>query len=99
MRHDWVWRIAFLFGLFVAGTLLSALVPQSHSDEPPSSWMLMLAAGICVGFGARLAGGCTSGHGICGVSRMRVRSIVATSLFMLSGAVVVFVVRHWMGAS
>ena len=60
----------------------------------PASWLLIVAAGLLVGFGARLGGGCTSGHGVCGIARLSARSIAATAVFMASAIVVVAVMRH-----
>jgi uncharacterized protein len=62
--------------------------------ELPSSWGLLAMAGLLVGYGARLGGGCTSGHGVCGISRLSPRSIVATCVFMAVAALVVFLMRH-----
>jgi uncharacterized membrane protein YedE/YeeE len=65
--------------------------------QMPTSWLLVVAAGLLVGFGTRLGGGCTSGHGVCGMARLSRRSIVATLVFMASAIVVVAIVRHGMG--
>jgi uncharacterized membrane protein YedE/YeeE len=93
--------LAFLAGLVIVGALLAKIWP-SRFGAPPlvaqiagvRGWLLLAVAGFLVGFGARLAGGCTSGHGVCGVGRLSPRSVVATALFMLAGAATVFVVRH-----
>jgi uncharacterized membrane protein YedE/YeeE len=77
-------------GLLVAGFFARA--PQTALS--PTQAVLLAVAGVLVGFGARLGGGCTSGHGVCGVSRLSIRSIVATLTFMATGAVTVFFVRH-----
>ena len=63
----------------------------------PASWLLIVVAGLLVGFGARLGGGCTSGHGVCGIARLSARSIAATAIFMASAVVVVAIVRHGFG--
>ena len=63
----------------------------------PTSWLLIVAAGVLVGFGARYGGGCTSGHGVCGIARLSARSIVATGVFMVSAIAVVAVMRHGFG--
>jgi uncharacterized membrane protein YedE/YeeE len=68
------------------------------SPEMPSSWIVIVGAGLAVGVGTRLSGGCTSGHGICGMARLSPRSVVATLVFMVTAAVVVAVVRHGLGA-
>jgi uncharacterized protein len=64
----------------------------------PASWIVINVAGLPVGFGSRLGGGCTSGHGVCGVARLSPRSIAATLIFMGTAMVVVAIVRHWLGA-
>jgi uncharacterized protein len=64
----------------------------------PASWSVIVAAGLLVGFGARLGGGCTSGHGICGVARLSVRSITATAIFMLAAIATVAITRHVLGS-
>jgi uncharacterized protein len=80
------WRLLFLAGL-VGGGLVGALVAPQAYGAPRGSAVLLVAAGLLVGFGTRLGGGCTSGHGICGVSRLSRRSIVATALFVAAGMV------------
>ncbi|WP_434939259.1 YeeE/YedE family protein [Shewanella sp. HL-SH8] len=90
------WRWAFLGGLIASGLL----VPFANITLPATldaSWGLTICGGFLVGFGAYLGGGCTSGHGICGIGRMSVRSIIATLVFMLVAAIVVFVSRHIIG--
>ena len=87
------WRAWFLSGLLVGGAVLFALRPELFgTTSVPSA--IVVVAGLLVGFGTRLGGGCTSGHGVCGVSRLSKRSIVATLTFMLSGAVAAYVVQH-----
>jgi len=90
-------------GLFVAGLILGCgLVRLVSADAVPitiaASNGELLVAGLLVGFGTRLANGCTSGHGICGVAHLSPRSIVATLTFMASGALTVFIMRHVFGA-
>ena len=65
--------------------------------EMPASWAVIVAAGLLVGFGTRLGGGCTSGHGICGIARLSGRSIAATAIFMLAAIVTVALVHHVFG--
>ncbi len=93
--EDRDWRIAFIAGLIVAPLIAGwmGLPPP----ELPASWTVIIAAGLLVGFGTRLGGGCTSGHGICGVARLSVRSIAATVVFMLAAIVTVAVTRHVFG--
>ena len=93
-----LWR-----GLFVAGLILGCgLVRLISADAVPitiaASSAELLVAGLLVGFGTRLANGCTSGHGICGVARLSPRSILATLTFITSGAITVLMMRHVFGA-
>src|SRR5262245_50946085 len=92
--HDRIWSAAFIAGLILApitGGVLGFVIP---TPEMPSSWILTVISGLLVGFGTRLGGGCTSGHGVCGVARLSRRSIVATSIFMTTAILVVAVSRH-----
>jgi len=92
------WRLAFVIGLLAGGVGLYVFRPQSF-DEPTVSPLLVALAGLFVGVGTTLGNGCTSGHGVCGISRFSRRSLVATCVFMATGVVVTFVVRHVAGAS
>jgi uncharacterized membrane protein YedE/YeeE len=94
---DRLWRVAFVVGLIVAPLLLGALGQSVPMPDMSASWALIVAAGLLVGFGARLGGGCTSGHGVCGVARLSLRSLVATGTFMVSAAIMVALVRHVSG--
>ena len=89
---DRAWRLAFVAGLIGAGFFLQPI--SSAEPVPPASPLLLLAAGLLVGFGSVLGGGCTSGHGVCGLGRRSLRSLVATVVFMLTGFITVFLVRH-----
>jgi len=91
--REFCWRATFLLGLLAAPTALKLF----STPTPPNidmSWMQLTIAGLLVGFGTRLGSGCTSGHGICGLSRLSPRSLVATLTFMSAGFVTVYVVRH-----
>jgi uncharacterized membrane protein YedE/YeeE len=90
---EWGARLALLAGL-IAAPLLVGLVHPLAAPVPDVGWPAIVAGGLLVGFGTRLASGCTSGHGVCGLSRLSLRSAVATGLFMTAAAVTVFVVRH-----
>jgi hypothetical protein len=93
---DTTWRIAFLLGMFAAPTVFHAVVPAEYVTAPrieATEWMIVIA-GLLVGVGTRYASGCTSGHGVCGLSRLSPRSLVATASFMSAGFVTVYVVRH-----
>jgi uncharacterized membrane protein YedE/YeeE len=88
------WRIAFIAGLILAPLIASLIGFVVPSPQMPVSWSVIIVAGLLVGFGARLGGGCTSGHGICGIARLSVRSITATAIFMFTAIVVVALTRH-----
>jgi uncharacterized membrane protein YedE/YeeE len=94
-RTDRGWRVAFLLGLVVAASawlLGTGVAPRSGFPLP---WLI--AAGLLVGFGTRLGSGCTSGHGICGLSRLSRRSLAAVLVFMGAGFATVYVLRHVLG--
>ena len=91
------WRIAFIVGLILA-PLSGSLVGYAVAEpQMPASWAVIVIAGLLVGFGTRLGGGCTSGHGVCGVARLSPRSLVATTVFMAVAIVVVAITRHVLG--
>lgn len=94
-----VWRALFIAGLVAGGLIFMVANPQVFPDRFERSLPVMAIAGLLVGFGTRLGGGCTSGHGVCGISRLSVRSIVATLTFILTGAITVYVVLHLMGGA
>lgn len=96
--QDGVWRFAFLLGLLAAPLAAKWLIPAElvHTPRIDANWAMVITAGLLVGFGTRWGAGCTSGHGICGLSRLSLRSLVATLSFMGAGFVTVFVVRHWL---
>lgn len=94
---DWMWRLFFLGGIFAGGISLWLLRPESFgTHEAALNWKIPVA-GLLVGFGTILGSGCTSGHGVCGNSRLSPRSLVATFFFMLSGIGIVFITRAWGG--
>jgi uncharacterized membrane protein YedE/YeeE len=92
-RGDIAWRLAFLLGLFAAPGLM-ALFGGAASPRIEAGYGTLVVAGLLVGIGTRYGSGCTSGHGVCGISRLSPRSLVATAVFMLAGMATVFVVRH-----
>ncbi len=92
------WRVFFVAGLVAGGVALAWLVPEALPSAPAVPLGQSIAAGLLVGLGARVAGGCTSGHGVCGVGRLSVRSLVATGLFMALGMATVWITRHGSGA-
>jgi uncharacterized protein len=92
------WRLAFLAGLIAAPLVATVAGYGVASPQMPTSWGVVVVAGLLVGFGTRLGAGCTSGHGICGIARLSPRSLTATAIFMVAAIVVVFVTRHVLGA-
>jgi uncharacterized membrane protein YedE/YeeE len=93
---DVAWRVAFVLGLLAAPMLYAGLRgPWEVRIE--AGWGTVVVAGLLVGIGTRYASGCTSGHGVCGLSRLSPRSLVATASFMAAGFVVVYLVRHALG--
>ena len=88
------WRIAFIAGLILAPLIAGLIGYGMHPPQMPASWTVIVVAGLLVGFGTRLAGGCTSGHGICGMARLSARSIAATVIFMVVAITTVAVTRH-----
>ncbi|MEN9329303.1 MAG: hypothetical protein RLZZ484_491 [Pseudomonadota bacterium] len=90
------WRVAFMLGMLAAPATLSWVAPPDLLSAPriDASYALVVIAGLLVGFGTRLGSGCTSGHGVCGLSRLSPRSLVATGSFMAAGFAMVYVMRH-----
>lgn len=87
------WRLAFLAGL-IAAPLALALIGRPAPLPAMPGWAVIVAAGLLVGYGTRLGGGCTSGHGICGFARLSPRSIAATLIFMVTAIATVALTRH-----
>ena len=96
-RGDKIWRLSFIAGLIAAPIIAGLLGHPLPEPQMSTSWLLIVAAGVLVGFGARYGGGCTSGHGVCGIARLSVRSVAATGIFMISAIVVVAIMRHGFG--
>lgn len=88
------WRAAFLLGLITGPLIAATLLGRSLVERSPASGPLLVVAGLAVGVGTGLANGCTSGHGVCGVSRLSRRSLVATAVFMAFGFLTASVLRH-----
>jgi uncharacterized protein len=92
--NDKGWRAAFVAGLILAPLIAGWIGHAMPSPDMPASWIVVIAGGLLVGFGTRLGGGCTSGHGICGIGWLSVRSLTATAVFMFAAIVVVALMRH-----
>ena len=91
------WRIGFVLGLLAGGLALGASAPELVVNTVDRTVPAVVVAGVLVGFGTRLGNGCTSGHGVCGISRGSARSIAATLMFMLVAGFVTYIVNHLLG--
>jgi len=92
------WRLAFIAGLLLAGFVWQLFSPLPNIVLDVNNNGILILAGLLIGFGASLSSGCTSGHGICGLSRLSGRSLVATLSFMLAAGITVYISRHILGA-
>lgn len=97
VRGDIIWRLAFMGGL-IGAPLAWLMVADLPPIEINAGYPSLIIAGLLVGVGTRYGSGCTSGHGVCGLSRLSIRSLAATISFMAAGFVTVYVIRHLMGA-
>lgn len=95
--NDRTLRALLLLGMLAGGALVARVWPQAMPGAVDAGPVWLIAAGLLVGFGTRLGSGCTSGHGVCGLSRLSPRSAIATITFMVVAAATVFIVRHLMG--
>lgn len=96
-RDELAWRLALIAGMVLAPPLIFAVTGSMPALNVPISPTMIIIGGLIVGLGASLGSGCTSGHGVCGLSRLSVRSLVAVPTFMVTGAITVFVIRHVIG--
>ena len=96
-REDFTWRAAVILGMMTGPALIRFSTGTLPVVQVPSSTPLLVLGGLLVGFGVFVGGGCTSGHGVCGVARFSPRSVVATLTFMVATFATVYVVRHVMG--
>jgi uncharacterized protein len=94
---DVAWRLVFVLGLVVGGVVMHLVAPGLFAVAIDRPMFVVALAGLLVGFGTRMGNGCTSGHGVCGLSRLSGRSLVATITFMVTGALTVFFVQHVLG--
>ena len=95
---DWSWRAAVIAGMISGPLVMLALTGEFPAVEVPVSTGMLIIGGLAVGLGVTFGGGCTSGHGVCGIARLSPRSIVATLTFMASTGITVFILRHLIGA-
>ncbi len=94
-RLEHFWRYFFLIGLIAGGLLLKCIAPHFFDYKLEASWLRLILAGLLVGIGTRLGGGCTSGHGVCGLARLSKRSFFATMTFILFGMLTVWLERFF----
>ena len=96
-KPDKMWRLLFLLGLVLGGLLFHTFFPDFNKPRQNYPLPLLAMGGVLVGFGARMANGCVSGHGVCGLANLSLRSLVATGAFMAAGMLTVYVIRHVLG--
>lgn len=96
-RADWAWRATLVAGMVSAPLVWWLVAGTMPEVQVPVSKAMLAAGGLIVGIGVTLGGGCTSGHGVCGMARLSRRSIVATATFMAATALTVYVLRHVIG--
>ena len=95
-RHEWKDRAALIAGLIIAPGLVAFLMGGSQTHLT-NNWSIIIIAGLLVGIGTRLANGCTSGHGVCGISRLSLRGIVATAFYIGAGGLTIVIFKHALG--
>lgn len=94
VKGDTLWRVLFVGGLVLGGLVMGQLNPKVFENTMSTDVWVTIVAGLLVGFGTILGSGCTSGHGVCGISRMSPRSLIATIVFMAAGIAAVFIFRN-----
>jgi uncharacterized membrane protein YedE/YeeE len=97
-REGLKWRAAMILGMIAAPILIFLFTGKMPEVNVPISPLMIVVGGVIVGFGASLGSGCTSGHGVCGLSRLSVRSMVAVPTFMATGVITLYIIRHVVGA-
>lgn len=97
-REELSWRVAMVIGMMAAPGLIYLVSGTMPAVDVPVSPAMIIIGGVIVGLGASLGSGCTSGHGVCGLSRLSIRSLVAVPTFMATAAITVFIIRHVIGA-
>ena len=96
-QPDNAWRWLFIVGLVIGPFLYHTASATPYPQASPLQWWHAVIGGLLVGFGVKLGSGCTSGHGVCGIGRLSVRSLLATVTFMVTGIATVYVIRHLLG--
>jgi len=95
--NDFSWKSTFIIGLLFGGFIMFKLSPEQFAIHINRSLTVIGLGGVCVGIGTHIGCGCTSGHGVCGISRLSPRSLVAVPTFIFSGAVTVWIMNHFFG--
>ena len=98
-RHDLDWRLSFVGGMAATALGYALLAPEAFANTREVATPVLMLAGLLVGYGTRLGNGCTSGHGVCGISRGSKRSLTATATFMLTAGLTVYLVQHVWGVA
>jgi len=93
-KGDRIWRLTFLAGLVLGAFIFHLLAPDFTVLRQGYPLLLLGLGGFLIGFGTRMGGGCTSGHGICGIANLSIRSLIATLTFMATGMITVYIIRH-----
>ena len=93
-KGDRIWRLTFLAGLVLGAFVFHLLAPDFTVLRQGYPLLLLGLGGFLIGFGTRMGGGCTSGHGICGIANLSIRSLIATLTFMVTGMITVYTIRH-----
>ncbi len=99
VKKDTGWRLLFVLGLLTGGLLFRLVAPEVFTIGITRSTSVLMLAGLFVGFGTRLGNGCTSGHGVCGISRLSPRSLLSTLTFIVTGAITVYIINHLLGGA
>lgn len=99
IKNDTAWRLFFVLGLLTGGVLFQLVAAEVFTIGITRSTSVLLLAGLLVGFGTRLGNGCTSGHGVCGISRFSPRSLVSTATFIVTGAITIYIINHLLGGA
>jgi uncharacterized protein len=98
-KNDTAWRLFFVLGLLTGGLVFQLLSAEVFTIGITRSTSVLMLAGLLVGFGTRLGNGCTSGHGVCGISRFSPRSLVSTVTFIVTGAITIYIINHLLGGA
>jgi uncharacterized membrane protein YedE/YeeE len=93
-KNDRLWRLIFIAGLVLGAFIFNLLVADFNIPRKNYPLLLLGSGGFLIGFGTRMSGGCTSGHGICGIANLSIRSLIATLTFMGTGILTVYIIRH-----